>query len=292
MTTLDHPYGDLSGGEWLRGSLHTHTTNSDGTFSPQEVLDAYAARGYGFLMLSDHDTYTSNDDYAQYDAKGLVLIPGNEISRGGPHLLHVDADRLAEPDGDRQKVIDEINATHGFAIVNHPNWTQRFNHCPLEKMEEWGDYVGMEIYNGVICRLDGSPYATNKWDILLSAGRRILGFANDDLHRGDIDIELGWNTAYVTDRSLDGVVESLATGRFYCSTGVTISAIEVDGMRIRIETENAQRVVALTQIGKRLAFADAASLEVEVPETAKYVRFECWGPGEQFAWTQPFYVVA
>ena len=31
-------------------------------------------------------------------------------------------------------------------------------------------------------------------------------------------------------------------------------------------------------------------LEVEVPADAGYVRFECWGAGETFAWTQPFFI--
>ena len=32
----------------------------------------------------------------------------------------------------------------------------------------------------------------------------------------------------------------------------------------------------------------AASAEIEVPDDARYVRFACWGRGEQFAWPQPF----
>jgi hypothetical protein len=34
-----------------------------------------------------------------------------------------------------------------------------------------------------------------------------------------------------------------------------------------------------------------ASIEVRVPPEARYVRLECWGPGESFAWTEPFFVV-
>jgi hypothetical protein len=287
---LEHPYSDLNDGIWLRGNLHTHTTASDGSRPLNEVVDDYVGRGYGFLMLSDHDIYTSQEELDAMDSGEMVLIPGNEITRGGPHMLHVYPDCLVEPNEDRQKAIDDVNAARGFVIVNHPNWTTRFNHCPIEKMEEWQGYAGMEIYNGVICRLDGSPYATNKWDILLAAGRRIWGFANDDSHQPQ-DVELGWNVAYVKDRSVGGVVEALETGQFYGSTGVTITSIEVDGLDIRIETENAQRIVALRQIGKRLATVDGNSIEITVPEGATYVRFECWGEGESSAWTQPFWVV-
>lgn len=284
-----HPYENLSG-QWLRGNLHTHTTNSDGKRPPQAVIDDYAARGYGFLMLSDHDVYTSPEMLAALDNRGLVLIPGNEISARGPHMLHVNCNQRIEPDRQRQTVIDQANQAGGFIIVNHPNWEERFSHCPQELMEQWQNYAGLEIYNGVIGRLDGSQYALDRWDMLLSAGRRVWGYANDDCHRETGDIELGWNVVNVPQRTVAAVVNALQTGRFYTSTGVVINRLQVNGNRIRIETENAQRIVAMQQVGKRFAIADASSIEVEVPEGAKYVRFECWGGGETFAWTQPFFV--
>jgi hypothetical protein len=286
---LDHPYTALRGGRWLRGNLHTHTTRSDGARPPQDVLADYAARGYGFLMLSDHDRYTGPDDYAAWDAHGLILIPGNEITAGGPHLLHVAANRRIEPDAQRQRVIDAVRAAGGFVIVNHPNWEERFDHCPLARLREWQGYVGMEIYNGTIGRLHGSPYATNKWDMLLADGRRVWGFANDDSHVAADDVELGWNVAYVTEPTPAGVAAALSAGRFYGSTGVEITDIRVDGRRIRIETRDARRIVALRNTATRFAVADDRVIEVEYPAGATYVRFECWGDGERFAWTQPFW---
>jgi len=287
---IDHPYKNLTGGHWLRGNLHTHTTRSDGARPQQEVIDDYARRGYDFLMLSDHDVYTSPRDYAKLDAKGLVFIPGNEISANGPHLLHVNADRRIEPDRNRQKVINAVRSTRGFAIVNHPNWQERFDHCSITNMTIWQGYLGMEIYNGVIGRLDGSPYATNKWDMLLAQGRQIWGFANDDSHAAKGDVELGWNVVYSRKRTLPAILDAMINGRFYASTGVVISQIKVTGRRVRIETKNAERIVALRQVGKRFAQVDGRAMEIEVPETATYVRFECWGRGERFAWTQPFFV--
>ena len=288
---LDHPYRDLAGGTWLRGNLHTHTNHSDGDRPTQQVIDDYAARGYGFVMISDHDIYTSADKLQTYTDRGMVLIPGNEVTANGPHMLDVHADGLVEPDAARQQVIDRINAGRGFCIVNHPNWKEGFDHCPLASLVEWTGYTGMEIYNGVISRLEGSPYATNKWDMLLAAGRRIWGFANDDSHALEGDVELGWNTAYVTDRSAAGVVAALRKGRFYASTGVTIEAIEVSGMSIRIVTRDARRIVALADYGRRIAVVDEPAIQLTAPDDGGYIRFECWGDGERFAWTQPFFVV-
>lgn len=286
---LDHPYDDLSGGQWLRGNLHAHTTRSDGAREPQAVVDDYAGRGYGFLMLSDHDIYTGPEDHAALNSRGLLLIPGNEITKGGSHLLHVGADRRVEPHADRQRVMDAVNGRQGFVIVNHPNWQENFGHCPIERLREWDGYCGVEIYNGVIGRLEGSPYALERWEALLSEGRRVWGFANDDSHRAE-DVGLGWNMAYVREPTPAGVIEALHAGRFYASTGVEIRDIRVDGKTIRIETNDAERVVAHTRWGHRLAVADGPGLEIEVPNDVPYVRFTCWGRGERFAWTQPFWV--
>ena len=294
MPKLVHAYDNLTGGQWLRGNLHTHTTRSDGSRAPQVVVDDYARRGYGYLGFSDHDQLTSDADIAQLDSRGLVLIPGNEISRGGTHMLHVDAERFVEPAPARQIVLNDIAAAaratgRGFAIINHPDWLAEYEHASVAQLKEWTGFTGIEIFNGVLLWHDGSPYALRKWDILLSAGRRVWGFANDDSH-GDKHVELGWNTVYVKERTRAAVVAALQAGRFYASTGVTITGITVNGMTVRIETENAQRIVALQNTGKRLKWVDERVMEFEVPAKAKYVRFECWGPGERFAWTQPFFV--
>jgi hypothetical protein len=294
MIRLLNPYANLTGGRWLRGNLHTHSTRSDGSRPQQAVLDDYAARGYGFLMFSDHDLLTSEADLQALDSRGLILLPGNEISRGGPHLLHVDADRHVASVTSRQEILNAITAAaretgRGFAVMNHPDWQAQFDHATIEQLREWTGYLGMEIYNGVINRLDGSPYALGKWDMLLSEGRRIWGFANDDLHRAEGDIEHGWNVAYVREQTPAGLVEALRSGRFYGSTGVVIRSIEVSGARVRIVTENARRIAALVNVGRRAAVVDAAEMEFECPPSACYVRFQCWGEGEKMAWTQPFF---
>lgn len=285
---LNHPYDLFHGGHWLRGNLHTHTTRSDGARDVQTVIADYAAHGYDFLMISDHDIYTSIADYAAWDAQGLLLIPGNEITRDGPHLLHVNADRYVVPRAERQAVIDAAASGQGFVIVNHPDWQEGFDHCPLDRLREWSGYVGIEIYNGVIGRLDGSPYATRKWDALLSEGRQVWGFASDDSHLAE-DVARGWNVAWVRERTPGAVIEALRAGRFYASTGVEITDIRVEARRIHLETANAERIIAFSRWGHRLAVTDGTSLSVDVPEDAPFARIECWGRGEQFAWTQPFF---
>ena len=61
--TITNPFAlpDSEGYTWLKGHLHSHTTNSDGRPSPQERLDGYIGQGYDFLCLSDHDEITLDE---------------------------------------------------------------------------------------------------------------------------------------------------------------------------------------------------------------------------------------
>src|SRR5262249_18524095 len=120
---------------WLRGNLHAHTTLSDGASPPEEVLADYEKSGYDFMAISDHDLLVPTEKYQP--CTEMTLIPADEVSARGPHILAVQIKRIVPPTADRQKVIDRTNAQGGFAVINHPNWQDHFNHCPHRLMEKW-----------------------------------------------------------------------------------------------------------------------------------------------------------
>jgi hypothetical protein len=273
---------------WLRGNLHTHTTESDGRRPPQEVVDDYAARGYDFLMISDHDKLVAP---STVNPRGMVLIPGNEVSAKGPHLLHINAKTHVPPLEDRQKVLDLIAEEKSISVINHPNWQDHYDHCPQSNLENWKGYAGIEIFNGVIRRLSGSEYATDRWDRLLGSGRKVWGFANDDSHNEE-DVELGWNVVRAKDRSIGSIVSALATGSFYASTGITLNRIEAYGRTLHVSAENAERVIVVADYGRRILTSNTNELTFNVPYdfSYSYVRVECYGGAEKVAWTQPFFI--
>lgn len=284
-----NPYASVDWSRAVRGNLHSHSRQSDGAAEPQAVIDAYAAKDFGYLMFSDHDVHTEAEQLARWDAKGLTLIPGCEVSAHGPHLLQVGGAARAEPREDRQAVIDAIVAGGGLAVLNHPNWFADHDHWKQEQLLALERYAGIEIYNHVITELPGSPYATDRWDRLLGRGRRIWGFANDDSHALG-HVGFAWNTAFPDAPGAAGVCAALQAGRFYASTGVTIDRITVDGNRIAIAARDAERIVAVLDWGKRGTVVDGQELVYEVPETVSYVRFECYGSRDRRAWSQPIFV--
>ena len=82
--TLTNPFSLSTddGYTWLKGNLHSHTTNSDGKAAPQERLDGYVGQGYDFLCLSDHHKITFIDTVQA--PSDFVLIQGAELHPDNP----------------------------------------------------------------------------------------------------------------------------------------------------------------------------------------------------------------
>jgi predicted metal-dependent phosphoesterase TrpH len=64
----------------MRIDLHTHSTASDGTTSPAELVRAAAAAGLDVVALTDHDTTAGWAAAVAALPRGLTLVPGAELS--------------------------------------------------------------------------------------------------------------------------------------------------------------------------------------------------------------------
>lgn len=71
--------------------LHTHSTASDGTDTPQELVRKAKAAGITALALTDHDTAAGEEAFLGAAPEGMTLIPGIEVSArtasGECHIL-------------------------------------------------------------------------------------------------------------------------------------------------------------------------------------------------------------
>ena len=69
--------------------LHQHSTYSDGTSTPAQLVDRAASMALTAMALTDHDTTAGLDECARLAAEaGIPFIPGVEFEASeGPHLL-------------------------------------------------------------------------------------------------------------------------------------------------------------------------------------------------------------
>jgi len=82
--------------------LHSHTNESDGTYTPQELVDLAAERGLEALAISDHDTFAGYDQALPVArSRGLDLVCGIELSTRVPgsriRTVHLLAYFLRQP---------------------------------------------------------------------------------------------------------------------------------------------------------------------------------------------------
>lgn len=82
----------------MRIDLHSHSTASDGTWPPAEVMRRARAAGLDVIALTDHDTLAGHGDARAALPPGLHLLPGMELScRLQGHSVHMLA-YLTDPE--------------------------------------------------------------------------------------------------------------------------------------------------------------------------------------------------
>lgn len=288
---IESPY-EGTNGLWLRGNMHTHSTESDGNRTPISLVETYACRGYDWLCLSDHDKITPRPKGIP---EGFVVLTGNEITDKGPHILHAGASKAVEPSADRGQVVQEVAKAGGVCVLNHPNWDMTFGHWPQARIEALPRvFDGIEIFNGIVRRQEGSCFATDRWDQLLSKGIHAWGYANDDTHM-DVDVAAGWNRVQCTSRTETEIVKGLKSGRFYSSTGVEFSELRTGGTRIRMVSTNGSVCIPVVDWGLELGQYPGRAWEFDLEKLLgdarpSYIRFEVVGDMGRRAWTQPVFL--
>jgi len=287
-----NPYesNNIDGGQWLRGNFHTHAgtgPNTCGINDLDKVLDAYKDADYDVLTVSNHNIFTDAEKHKEeFD---MVIINGFEFSID-PHMLCIG--NTSAINGNHQDVVNECRRQGGLVILCHPNW-HRKEYWPRKGMAALKGYTGIEIFNSLIYRQDGFGLATDAWDFLLSQGKLVWGFGNDDFHRWH-DIARSWNMIYAK-RSKDSVLRSLSNGNFYVSTGLVLKEFSFNDETIKVSavsyngfvTEN--KYIFIGKDGKILKEQTGEYAEYKMDGSEIYVRVQVVSEHGAMLWTQPVY---
>ena len=290
-------------GLWFKGNVHTHSTGSDGTRTPEQLVKIYSDARYDFLSITDHSIVT---DVEGLGDAGFLLIPGEEMCIGRTHAAtpyHLVALGIKETlpfqdfdrDLDPQLVIDHINGVGGIAILAHPYWSG-LNH---RDMMEIDGYHGVEIYN-TSCEYErNTGVSASHIDDVVVSGRRPWIFAVDDHHGADrallpLDAAVAWIMVKSKSLSADDIMSSICMGYFYSSTGPEMKDITIDNEGvISLECSPVKEIsfVSTPSLGIKY-YAEGgplmgASYKGRPGET--YVRIEVTDFEGRRAWSNPIY---
>jgi hypothetical protein len=296
---------------WYKGNTHTHTLNSDGDSTPDDVVRWYREHGYQFLVLTDHNFVTSVDGLnALHGAdERFLVVRGEEVSsRAGDKPIHVnglDVERRVEPQagsdvGDvLQRTVDGIRSAAGVPHVNHPNFGWAITGDELQQVRHNRLF---EIFNGHPRTNQegggGVPGLEEVWDRILTSGALLYGIAVDDAHHfkqpGDPRASgpgRGWVTVRAARLEAKALLDALERGDFYASTGVVLDDVvaTATALTVRVKTESSSkyRIRFIGRGGQVLLEATEPTATYTFTGNEGYVRAKVLESNGRVAWVQP-----
>lgn len=299
QTRLPNPFAGA--GQWYKGNTHIHTTHSDGDLAPDKICALYAAAGYDFIFITDHDKLT---DITGLSSKRLAVFPGMELEVGVTELgnyFHLVAlgIRQAIPCGhkiDAQQAVNAALKQDGVVIIAHPYWSQ----LTVRDMLNLRGPVGCEVYNTSCEYSISKGFSCAWWDELLLRGNVVWGLAADDAHyhfndHRPVDTCGAWIMVKAESPALKNILAAVRNGDFYASNGPEIKNVVVRKDTVRVECSPVRIINFIAQQGCGERFTAPveqrlAGAEYRFKGDEKFVRIECVDFQGKFAWTNPVYV--
>jgi len=300
---------------WFKGNTHTHTLNSDGDSTPDDVVRWYREHSYQFVVLTDHNFLTKVDGLNALhgaDEKFLV-IKGEEVTSSfqskAVHVNGLDVASQVEPTRNAASLVatiqgnvDAIRKVNGIPHINHPNFLWSMTGDDLLKVS---NNRLLEIYNGhPTVHNDGGggvPGLEQVWDQLLTAGQQVYGIAVDDAHvfkqPGNPNVAgpgRGWVAVRAARLEARAVLEAMERGDFYASTGVELADIRVTPTSLTVEVrprgDFKYRVQFIGREGRILHESILPTATYTFTGQEGYVRAKVIDSMGRAAWVQPTFV--
>jgi hypothetical protein len=301
---------------WYKGNTHTHTLNSDGDSTPDEVVRWYREHGYHFVVLTDHNFLTQVDGLnALHGAdERFLVIKGEEVTdRFDNKPLHInglDVQQRVGAQGGSSVVdvlnrnVDAIRRARGIPHINHPNFGWAITRDELMQVRNTRLF---EVYNGhpLVNNLGGGgvPGLEEVWDAILSSGQLLYGIAVDDAHTfkqpGNPDVPgpgRGWIVVRAPRLDARTMLEAIERGEFYASTGVTLDDVQLGTERVSVTVKPSNvskyRIQFIGKGGRVLHEALTPTASYTIQGNEGYVRARVLESNGRMAWIQPVMVAA
>ena len=286
-------------GSYYKANLHSHSTVSDGKWSPEEMKKNYMAEGYSIVAYTDHQVFVTHNDLTDENFLALngyeVDIP--EDKPWGEYaktchfcLIALDKERTLQRiyhdsvfiDQNADKVnIDKEHAPivrrydpefisalmkeareDGFFVTyNHPVWS-------LETNDEYLKYHGMhamEVVNYSSCVTGHNDRGGTFYENKINSSENIYCVAADDNHNTyPIDHpkcdSFGGFTMIKAERlEYSAIAKALLDGDFYASEGPQIFDLYFNSDDGRVYINTSEAISITMSLGARYNSAKTAS---------------------------------
>ncbi|MBI5722667.1 MAG: PHP domain-containing protein [Planctomycetes bacterium] len=280
------------GGLWLKGNTHTHTTQSDGKLTVEEVAAEYGKRRYDFVFLTDHWRRTVPQTRT---ARRPLLIPAEEIhlkfKNKFPHIVCLGINREWSQKTVRNTAeMMRLAKREGVSlIIGHPYW------CGVrsESYLSLDGFLGVEVFN-TCCDGMCKGYSSVHWDDLLDAGKKTLGFATDDFHNFGGGMGRGWVMVKAKACTEKAIMDAIRKGRFYSTQGPIIRSVKLRGRTVSVECSKVRRINFISNnchgYVVKADRKDITRASWEIHKYSTYARIECIDRDGLIAWSNPVWV--
>jgi len=296
---------------WVKGNTHTHTTLSDGDYSPENAVKWYKSHGYQFLVLSDHYAVAPDEFFTSNSDSSFVVIPGTEmhllvnLGKFAVHCNSIGIGITTPPqeykDIGKSLVSLQKTAQKAGAIfqVNHPS----FHVLDPTAITHVNAPALVEVYNHGTINSQFGLLATAAfeqcYDEALSAGRKLFCVASDDTHHYNSSPDHppggGFIFVHVKKLSRQDILDSIRAGNFYASTGVEFTQCSSTGKSIAVKVKTtAGQKYTIKFIGYEGKLLDehngsSATYRLKGGKSETYIRVKVVSSSGKFAWSQPFW---
>lgn len=258
-------------GKFYKANMHTHTTVSDGKFTPEEMKELYKSHGYSILAYTDHQVMVPHPELADEDFLPIAsyeLAVNKTNPSGWPYTKTYHINFYAPtPDcsvsgtfcpntiwleHSKQYVTDEMRAggmaRHKYGksfiqklidIANDEGFLVCYNH-PNWSLQNHEDYSGLrglwgvEWYNTGCERAGYHDTMQPIIDLLGEGNRMVYPIAADDSHSAAGAFG-GFVQVKARELTYDCIFEALRRGEFYSSNGPEIYDLYVEDGKIFIK---------------------------------------------------------
>ena len=298
-------------GNLYKANLHTHTTVSDGKFTPEQIKEMYKARGYHAVAYTDHRECVPHRELTD---GGFVALTGIEQAFGigrdtSVHVCAISRDESTafklpdEPDDSVEEInrgIANLNSRGFITTLNHPRWSG-ISYEDITKIE---GVSNMELVNGFEMIQDGYGDSSAIYELELRRGRRAYPIAADDSHRMSKDggagpeYFRGFSVIMAEELTYSALIEALDAGHFYASTGPLFKKLYLVGDILHVECSAVSGVyVHADKYKPRAAVVDSCdcieAVDIDVGSLLRessYIYVNILDSRGKCAWAPPFWI--